>query len=393
MRSPDPPAERLWTRAFVALALADLAYFTAAGILILITPLFAKDALGADPVGVGLAVGAFSVTALVLRPWTGRMADLRGRRPMLIAGASLCAASIAAHALSDSLAILVALRLLLGVAEALFFVAGFAMLADLAPPNRAGEALSYNSLALYLGLAIGPSIAEILFERGSYGLVWVGATALAIAATALAFLLPETRSRDTSDEAAPFVLVHRGVLGPSLALFSGITAMAGFLAFVAIYGRDVLGLDGAGPVLMAYGLTVVGLRIAFAKLPDRVPPYPLAAGALALIAVGMFLAGTLTTEAGLLLGSVVMAIGVAFVTPAVFRIVTMRTSPADRGVALGTVSLFLDLAFGGGPVLIGFVADAAGIPMGFLLGSAVAASGAVGVAAAALPRRAPATQQ
>ena len=47
-----------------------------------------------------------------------------------------------------------------GVAEAAFFVAGFALLADLAPPSRMGEALSYNSLGLYLGIALGPPLGE-----------------------------------------------------------------------------------------------------------------------------------------------------------------------------------------------------------------------------------------
>ena len=46
---------------------------------------------------------------------------------------------------------------MLGVGEAAFFVAGFAFLADLAPPERMGEALSYNSLGLYLGIALGPA--------------------------------------------------------------------------------------------------------------------------------------------------------------------------------------------------------------------------------------------
>ena len=79
--------DRLFTPAFIALTLADLAYFTAAGLLVLATPLFASGPLGADAVGVGIAVGAFSVTALVLRPWAGRESDRRGRRPLLVAGA------------------------------------------------------------------------------------------------------------------------------------------------------------------------------------------------------------------------------------------------------------------------------------------------------------------
>jgi hypothetical protein len=47
---------------------------------------------------------------------------------------------------------LVVLRLLLGAAEALYFVAGFAALADLAPIGCAAEALSFNALALAVGM-------------------------------------------------------------------------------------------------------------------------------------------------------------------------------------------------------------------------------------------------
>ncbi|MDQ6683304.1 MAG: MFS transporter, partial [Chloroflexota bacterium] len=369
--------DRLFTPAFIALAAADLAYFTAAGILIQITPLFARGPLGADAVGVGVTIGAFSVTALIMRPWTGRLADRRGRRPMFTAGALLAALAIAAHALTADLAVLIGLRLVLGVAEAIFFVAGFAILADLAPPNRAGEALSFNSLALYLGLAFGPSTGELLLAIGGFTMVWIGAAALAAAAAVLALTIPETGLQRPM-ESRPTALIHRGVLGPSLGLFTGVAAMAGFLAFVAIYGRDDLDMGGSGPVLLVFGLVVVGCRIVFARLPDRVPPYPLAAVALAVTAAGMVVVGTLTTVAGLVAGAAIMGVGVAFVTPAFFTAIVARVQPSERGAALGTLSIFLDLAFGGGPVLLGFVADAANIPAAFLVGALVAACGAIG---------------
>ena len=368
---------RLFTPAFIALALADLAYFTAAGLLILATPLFASGPLGADAVGVGIAVGAFSVTALVLRPWAGRESDRRGRRPLLVAGALLCAVAIAAHTLTTALPLLIGLRLVLGVAEALFFVAGFAMLADLAPPNRAGEALSFNSLALYLGIAFGPSLGELLIGIGGFNLAWMGGAALSLAAAALALRLPKGEMRP-ADLEGPAPLIHRGVVWPSVGLFAGVTAMSGFLAFVAIYGRDYLEMSGSGVVLLVFGLTVVGCRIAFAKLPDRVPPFRLAGSALLAIAVGLALAGTVTSVAGLIAGAAIMGAGIAFVTPAFFAAMMARVRPSERGAAFGTVSIFLDLAFGGGPVLLGLVADAAGIPAAFLLAALVPAVGAVG---------------
>lgn len=105
------PRERLWTRSFVLLSAADLAYFTAAGMLLAVTPLFATGPLGADTVGVGLAMGAFSVTTLVLRPWVGRAADRRGRRWVMLTGAAGFAVATLAHAWVTGLVGLVAVRL------------------------------------------------------------------------------------------------------------------------------------------------------------------------------------------------------------------------------------------------------------------------------------------
>ena len=383
--STDPIDSRLFTGPFIALAIADLAYFTAQGMLILLTPLFARGPLGADPLGVGIVAGAFSVTSLILRPWSGRESDRRGRRPLLIVGATLAAAAILAHTIVTDLLVLIVLRLVLGVAEALFFVAGFALLADLAPRGREGEALSFNSLALYLGIAFGPLLGELLLGIGGFGVAWTGAAALSLAAALLALRLPVTgRLPEANPE--PMILIHRGVAWQSAGLFSGVVAMAGFLYFVSIYGRDGLGMSNTGPVLLLYGLIVVGCRIVFAKLPDRVPPFRLASAALTLIAVGMATTGLVTTVPGLFIGAAVMAVGVAFVTPAFFTAIARGLKPSERGAAFGTVSIFLDLAFGGGPVLLGLIVGAANIPSAFLLAALIPAAGAIATAIAALRR-------
>ncbi len=367
---------RLFTPAFIALSLAELAYFTAAGLMIPTTPLFVAGPLKSSEVGVGIAVGAFSVTALILRPFAGRAADRRGRRPLLIGGALLFSVVTAAHVLSTDLATLIGLRLLLGAAEAFFFVAGFAMVADLAPPNRAGEALSFNSLSLYLGIAIGPTIGELLLDAGGFPLAWLGGAALALTAALLATRIPET-SRPTRIDAGTPALINRSVIAPSLALFTGIAGMAGFFAFVALHARD-LGMDGSRSVLLLFGLIVVACRVIFARLPDRVPPYRLGAVALILIAAGLALAAAVPTILGLFAGTSIIAVGVAFTTPAFFAAIFAKVAPSERGSASGTASLFLDLAFGGGPMLLGIVAGLAGIPAAFGAAAGLALVGAVG---------------
>lgn len=385
---PDP--NRLFTAAFIALGLAELAYFVAQGVLIQVTPLFAKNELGADPLGVGIAVGAFSVTALILRPWSGRESDRRGRRPLLVIGAAVATLAILGHIVTSELWVLVALRLALGVGEALFFVAGFAMLADLAPPGRAGEALSFNSLALYLGIALGPVLGEWLLDGWGYGVAWAAAALLSALAAGISVGLPLT-GRAPAGEDEPFVLIHPGALWPSIGLFTGVAAMAGFLAFVPSYGRDDLGMAASGPVLLVFGLVVVGCRVLFATLPDRMPSFRLIAAALVAVAVGLAISGLERSVGGLLVGAAVMALGVAFLTPAVFAAIVERIRPGERGAAFGTVTIFIDLAFGGGPVLMSLIVDAADVPVAFISGAALPFVGALGALAVVLRRRAPAT--
>src|SRR4051794_15786069 len=62
------PRDPLFTAGFVYLTLSDLAYFTAGGALIGVTPFFVTGPLNGGVAAVGIAIGSFSATTLVLRP-------------------------------------------------------------------------------------------------------------------------------------------------------------------------------------------------------------------------------------------------------------------------------------------------------------------------------------
>jgi predicted MFS family arabinose efflux permease len=367
--------DQLFTPAFVRLAVADLAYFTAAGVAIYTLPLYVTGPVGSDKGGAGLAFGAFAISALVLRPFAGRLSDSRGRRPLLVGGAALCAVAMLLTAFVDSLALVVGLRLVLGVAEAAFFVASFAALADLAPPSRMGEALSYNSLGLYLGLALGPPLGEVLVETFSYAAAWYGAAGLSLIAVVVAMGIGETRSPRSSAD-GPARLIHWKAVPPAIGFFTSLAAIGGFLAFASLQASAV-GLANTSVPLFVYGVVVVAGRIAFAKVPDRLPSLPLGAAALAMIAAGLTATAIWTAPIGMVIGAVLLALGVTFSTPAFFAAVFATAAPSERGAASGTVSAFLDLGLGGGPILLGLVAEALGIPWAFGVAAAVALAGCI----------------
>ena len=100
-----------------------------------------------------------------------------------------------------------------------------------------------------------------------------------------------------------------------------------------------------------------------------------------------FLAATVRTPTGLILGAVVLAVGVAFSTPAFFGAIFATVSESERGAAAGTASAFIDLGLGGGPILLGVVADAQGIAWATGAGACFAVVGCAWTLALAQRRR------
>jgi MFS family permease len=383
----DAGEARLLTAPFVLLGVAELAYFTSVGVAIYALPLYATGPVGADEAGAGLAYGAFGVTALLFRPFAGRLSDQRGRIPLMMIGAVLAGVGMALFPFTDSLAAVIVIRLLQGVGEAAFYVAGFALLADLAPPSRMGEALSYNSLGLYLGIALGPPLGEGLLGAWGYDAAWYGAAVLAGLATLLSVAIGEPKREHDIEHGA---LIHRPAIPISLGFCSSLAAMGGFLAFATLYAKDI-GMGNASLALLIYGGMVVVSRVVFARVPDRLPSLPLGAASLSAIGAGLLIAATWHTSGGLMLGAAVMAIGMTFSTPAFFSAIFATAKPSERGAAAGTATAFMDIGLGFGPIALGVVAAAGGIPWAFAAAAGIVFAGSAWTAFLARPRPVPDT--
>lgn len=362
------------TPAFLGISLSVLAFFVASGMFLPATPRYTAGPLGGSEFAVGLVIGSFSVSSLLLRPFAGRWADMGGRRRLLIIGAGLQVVASAGHLLADSIALLVVMRLLLGAAEALFFVAALAAATDLAPEHRRGEAISLISTSLYLGVAVGPVLAEWLNDHGGFPAIWTVATVISVVAVAVSGLARETlppAERRAAGSAGP--LLHRRGIIPGLLVLCGAWGMGAYFAFLPLMAEQ-RGLDGVGGYLAAFALVVTGLRLVGARLPDQIGAARLSGTALVLSAVGLAVIGMLSTDAGLWIGSIIFGAGIAFTFPAIVAMAVQGVDPAERGAVVGTTSLFLDAAFGLSPAVLGLMAGLTGYGPTFLVSAFIAAS-------------------
>lgn len=348
----DDDERSLLTPQFAVVMLASFAYFTALGALLPTVPRFVRGELDGGDAAVGIAVGAYAVSAALLRPWVGRIGDTHGRRILSVAGSLVVAVSIACYALATEVWILVAARLITGAGEAAMFVGVATAAQDLAPDHRRGEAASYFSLALYGGLGLGPLIGESLFDQG-FVTLWLAIAGFAVLAAVAALWIPKGRTVP-AEELGDRTYLQRDALWPGLILFLGLIPFTAFAAFGPLFADDI-GLGSVGGVFGLYAGLVFVIRIVGARLPDRLGWQKGSAIALVGVTAGIWLVAAWGSVPSIWLAAVGLALGMSLMYPSLFTAVMGAAPEEERSHAVGTFSVFFDLSQGFGAAMIGVV--------------------------------------
>ena len=365
--------DRLITPAFGLITLATFAYFVSVGVLIPTLPRYVEGPLGGGHVAVGVIIGAFSVTAVLMRPFSGRLGDRRGRRILMVSGATFIALATLGYVPARSLAPLLVLRALTGVGEALFYVGAASAVNDLAPEGRRGEAMSLFSLALYSGIAIGPVIGELVLDGISFQAVWLVSAGAGFVAAAIALLMPETRASEHIGNGS-LRLIHPAGLLPGAALATSVWGLSGFNAFVPLYALDI-GMSGSRVAFVLFSAIVLSIRSIGRRIPDRLGPLRTARISLAVTGIGMLTVGLWSAPVGLLVGVSVFAVGQSLAFPALMTLALEGAPAGERGSVIGTFTAFFDLAFGLGAVSLGAVSELLGYSGLFVTAGVVAFAG------------------
>jgi MFS family permease len=364
---------RLLTPVFVRVWLATLGAFASFGVILLALPLYVADELEYGSIGVGIAMGSASVTAILFGPPAGRLADRRGRRVMIFGGAAVMVACYVALALEPSLPLVVVVRLFTGAGEAAFVIAVLTVAADLAPSDRRGEAMSLVTTASYLGLTVGPVVADFVLGDGRFALTWLVAAGLVVGAGAAVLPLGETKPKSEHEAPAGW-LPPRSALLPGLLVLLALLGFGGFVAFAALYARE-LGFDRPGLVFALFGSVIVLVRTFGRKLPDRLGARSTLMLCFVNLGLGLATMGIWQSQAGLLVGTAIFAVGQALSYPAAVLLAMQASTEAERSAVVGGVTAFVDVALGLGAFVLGAVAAVTGYAGAFVVGSFVAVSG------------------
>jgi MFS family permease len=370
--------------AFAGVFAATLLGLLAVGAVLPVLPRYVKGPLDSGDVAVGVVIGCYAITGLLLRPVAGQIADGRGRRPTVMAGSLLATVAGLLYLIPAGVPGLIASRLVLGAGEGMVFTAGSAWIVDLAPEDRRGRVIGLYGLAVWGGLSLGPLIGELLLHASSYEAVWVFAAAAPFTGALIAY-----RTRDPftpRQERTRGPLIARESLRPGAALALGSVGYAAVAGFVVLH-LDARGIGHGAGVFIAFAATVVLTRLIGGDLPDRLGPARCALGAACVEAAGLLAIAFAQSIAVALAGAVAMGAAFSLLYPSLSLAVVSRVPEDRRGSALGTLTAFFDAGVGLGAPLAGAAAALWGYSASFGLGATAAAIAATGIAFTMLPGR------
>ncbi|MGW0593743.1 MFS transporter [Streptosporangium sp. NPDC002607] len=381
---------RLVTRPFLGIAICGTVFFFASGMTIPMLPRLIVDDLGGGGALVGFIVGGMAVSSIIIRPWAPRFGESLGLKRTVLVGTLLASLSFIGYGIAPELVSLSLFRLITGLGQALFLVSAITLVTGIAPAERRGEAVSYFSIAPWLGIGVGPALGETIVQLAGIRGACLAAGALALVGVVAARLLPkkadEPGREELTERPGRLPRIQRSALGPGAVLALGMFGAVAFSTFLPLYTREI-GVGGSQYVFLAYGMIILLLRLFGGRIPDRFGGAAVSTVATLLITVGLILIATVPTAIGLYGGTAVFATGTALQYPALLAFTVNRVPPAERAVAVATFTMFFDIAAGAGGALLGLVYGFGGYSGIFLAGAGCALLGLVLLHTWAAPRR------
>ena len=202
-------------------------------------------------IGVGIAIGAFAIGSLLLRPVVGWGSTGSAGGRCCVFGTLLSVAALALHSSSTRCRCSSLARAMLGAAEAFFFVACWPPRATLHPGSTRGGVQPCLACALHRAgtraadRRDGPRLV-------GYDEVWIVAAGLTAVAAVLSLRSRDGASRPCGrvrrDEASPGPAVPPGRVFPGVVVLLGTWGMAGYFAFVPLHAKQI-GMSGSGGAL------------------------------------------------------------------------------------------------------------------------------------------------
>ncbi len=345
----------IYTINFALISLSSLLFSASYNMLIPELPAYLSSIDGAEYKG--LIISLFTLTAGLSRPFSGKLTDRIGRKPVIVIGAMICLISGFLYPILTTVSGFLFLRLLHGFSTGFSPTAISAYVSDVIPKERWGEALGIQGLCFSTGLALGPALGSFIRLYYSFDILFYTSSCIALLSIILVINIKETlvykKEFSFSDlRISKNDIIAREVLPSAIITFLAYIGFGVILTLIPDWS-DHLGIINKGTFFIAFTVSSLLIRVVAGKISDTYGRIPVINIGLVILFIALILIGYLNTIKGLLTGAVFYGLSMGILSPALNAWTVDMSDPNHKGKAMATMYIALEAGIGLGAFFSG----------------------------------------
>ncbi len=308
---------------------------------------------------IGLHITFFTFTALISRPFSGKLTDTWGRIPVMVVGASVTAIVSLFYPFFLNIYAFLLIRFLHGFSTGFKPTGTAAYVADIVPVNRRGEGMGILSFFGMTGMGAGNYIGGEIAQYHSIDVLFYSSAAVALSSIVVLMGMKETL-KDRQKFKPSLLKINFSdiyeptVLTPTVVMML-VTFSFGACVTLAPDLSKHLGIDNKGLFFVYFTATSLLARVIGGRMSDKFGRKAVLMVAMLTVAAGSVVIGFSISPFQLFSGALIFGAGYGLSSPSIFAWATDLAPEEYRGRGFSTVFMALEIGIGMGAFLSGLL--------------------------------------
>ncbi|MEP2668129.1 MAG: MFS transporter [Cyclobacteriaceae bacterium] len=342
---------------FWLLCTSSLMFFASFNMIIPELPTYLTNLGGAEYKG--LIISLFTITAMLSRPFSGKLADSVGRVPIMMVGSIVCFICSSFYPILTGVIGFFLLRLIHGFSTGFTPTGQTAYLSDIVPANRRGEAMGFLGTSGTIGMAGGPALGGTITNQMSLDAMFYCSSFFALSSILILVRIKETLPAKKKFSASMLKVNKDDFFEPKVLVPCMVMLLCTF-SFGTVYTvipdfGEFVGIRNKGLLFTYFTLASLLVRFIGGKASDIYGRAKVLKFSTVIITIAMLTIGMAESGIALSIGVFIYGLGHGITAPTLLAWASDLSDDNRRGRGLASLYIFMEIGIGVGAFASGII--------------------------------------
>lgn len=295
----------------------------------------------------GLIITLFSISAMISRPFSGKLSDTIGRKKVMIIGIVIGGLVTLLYPLFGIVSFFLFLRFMHGFSAGFAPTGATALITDVLPQNKRGVGMGIWGVFFSVGMGIGQALGSpIKNTLGMNSLFFISAISAGLAVI-MVMMLKETLPNPVKFKFSLLKITWKDVLEPSvIPAFIVMTLSAAASGMTLVITPEIsgyLGIENKGWFFLFYVISTMLVRLFASGVSDIIGRRKTLIMGMSLLTISLIMVATANTVFLYTASAVTFGFATGITSPTLFAWTADLSHPERRGIGSGTLFIGLEL--------------------------------------------------